>query len=332
MIFYLKGYEHSVEDISEMLKLQSIIRIFAYCVLLGVLFVRLYYGLFSYISGPIIYLTMIMLTIGAAMFLISYKNIYQGWHTFFIKSLPILDLIVISSLVYFSNGIESRFSFLYILPCLSLVVFSIRDLLKVALLSFISYTAVILLDYYNIFGIREVVQYTAEQLSVIVILRMGLIISITVFTSTLLVFYVVRAISRHVDKKEEAVFLTANKLSDPLEETSVLLGQLKVGQELSAEMYSKIVELQSDVRNSLIEKNLIMEKARESAPMCRKINIRTALECGMCNRKIKIFERFWSIPKGYKIAFNYGVYQNEAHCDKCHTKSGDHCDYCEVWK
>lgn len=332
MIFYLKGYEHSISDISEMLKLQSVIRIFSYSVLLGVLFVRLHYGLFSYVPNPIIYLTMTMLTIGVTMFLISYRNIYQKWQTFFIKALPIFDLVVISSLVYFSNGIESRLAFLYILPCLSLVVFSIRDLLKIAFLSFISYTVVILVDYFNIFGVREVTTYTAEQLSVIAVLRMGLIISITVFTATLLILYVVRVISRHIDKKEEAIFLTANKLSDPLEETAILLGQLKVGQELSVEMYSKIVNLQSDIRDSLIEKNLIIEKVRESAPMCRKINIRNTLVCGMCNKKIKIFQKFWSIPKGYKFAFNFGVHQNEVHCDACHTKDGDHCDYCEVWK
>lgn len=332
MIFYLKGYEHSVHDISEMLKLQSIIRIFAYCALLGVLFVRLYYGLFSYIPNLIIYLTMTMLVVGTTMFLISYKNIYQNWHSFFIKNLPILDLIVISALVYFSNGIESRFSFLYILPCISLVIFSIQDLLKIAFLSFVSYAAVILIDYFNIFGTKEVIQYTSEQLSIIVILRMGLIISITAFTATLLVLYVVRVISRHIDEKEEAIFLTANRLSDPLEETIILLEQLKTGQELSKEMYSKIIELQSNVKNSLIEKNLIMEKARESAPMCQKINILTTLECGMCNKKIKIFQKFWSIPKGYKLAFNYGAYQNEIHCNVCHTKNGDHCDYCEAWK
>lgn len=329
MIFYLKGYQHSLGDISEMLSLQSVIRIFAYSAVLVVLFVRLYYGLFSYNATPLIYLTMVVVAVSISMLLISHWNMYKSWQTFFIKTLPILDLVIISALVHLSSGIESRFSFLYILPCLSLIVFSIKDVIRMAFLSFASYTAVILFNHFNA---REVVEYSSEQLSAIMILRMGLIISITIFTATLLILYVARLISRHIDKKDEAIFAAASTLSDPLEEAAVLLEQIKIGQVISTEVYSKITHLQSGIRDSLVEKNFIMEKAQTSAPMCKKVNLHLKLDCTMCNKRINLFGKFWSIPRGYKVAFNFGKHNNEIHCDACHTKNGSRCDYCESWR
>lgn len=332
MIFYLKGYEHTHGDILEMLHLQSVIRVFAYALLLAVLFIRVKYELFTYSAAPAIGLVCCALAISIATLVVSRKDVYQKLHTFLIKSLPIVDLLIISALVHISNGAESRLAFLYILPCLSLVVFSIRDLLRIAVLSFVAYSAVILIDYFDMFGAKEILPYTTDQIAIISILRMGLVISITIFTAVNIILYVARVISRHIDKKEEAIFAAASRLSDPLEDTSVLLEQIKSERGVNTDVYSKIETLQLNIQTALVEKNSIIEKARESAPMCRKIDLSFVRTCGMCNEKIGLFERFWSIPKGFKMAFNYGQHQNEVHCDACHVKGGDSCEYCEAWK
>jgi hypothetical protein len=264
-------------------------------------------------------------------FLIVKKKIFSSQYSNLIKLMPFIDIVLISFVVFFSGGIESKFAFLYVLPCLSFVLFSLRDVIKTCALSLIAYALIILADYYNFFPTNIVIEYTIKQLAVANILRIALIISIAVVTTMLLFVRIMRMNDSKKEKDDYALFSIAQKLSQPLENTDAFLESLANTKVITPEIAKKIVNLREQINESIEQKSLILEKNEEPTPLRRAINWKTNTECRLCNKAIGIGGLYWAIPKEYKMSHTVGKYDNDVHCNKCHKNQGATCSYCEVW-
>ncbi len=331
MYFYLGDCNYSKEEISVMLSVQTLIRVTIYFLLTLALIIRSAFGLFAYDTKIAIALAAGSLLLNTSFFYLARQRIFQTHHAQFIRVLPVVDIVLISLMVFLSGGIESRFSFLYVLPCLSLVPFSFRDVMKISAVAIVAYILVVAIDYYGIIQIMEHFSYSVGQLAFIGVIRLVFIILLTVISVLLLLTQLLRTIHSNIERKNEAVFNIINELGGSLEEVHDFLYKFKAGTEPSHKLYKESEMLQAKITDALSIKDQLLAKAEQAVPMSRMTAWGSGLTCQVCNKKIKLFGHYWAIPSGYRFSHNYGNYQNELHCDSCHQTYGGPCLYCQVW-
>ncbi len=332
MFFYLKDCHHSEGDISKMLETQSTIRLISYTLVFITLIIRFIYGIFSYSPQAVISIALAACFLSAATLFIVRSKLLISHYKHFIQVLPVVDILFVTFIVHFSGGIESKFAFLYVLPCLSLVLFSLRDVVRVSIVSLGAYAAVMAADYYDLFPNKIVIDYTAGQLAVTNMLRLSLIISIAVITVILLIVRSMRMYNVQKEKNDEVLFSIAQSMSEPLEGALTLLETLEHRQTISHNASAAIERLKTRVVAALEQKTALLETIEEPTPVTCNFNWHAGLTCRLCSNPIKIAEQYWSIPKSYKLTHTFGKYQNDVHCNACHLGRGAaSCSYCEIW-
>jgi hypothetical protein len=331
MHFYLGECNYSEEEISVMLSVQTLIRCLAYLLLTLALTARSIFGLFAYDIEFVLALSIGVLILNLFFFYLARQRVSQSKHIQFIKALPIVDIIFASFTVHLSGGIESQVSFIYLLPCLALLPFSFRDVLKISGLSLIAYLSVIMADYYGFFPITERFSYTVGQLAFIDAIKLALLILITVLSVLLLLTHLMRTIHSQMERKNEIIFSITHELGTTLEEAHGFLYKFRASTNSFDRLYEESEILQNKISEGLRIKDQLLEKTEQAVPMSRLMAWRSGLVCQVCNKRIKFLGHYWAIPSGYSFAHNYGNYQNELHCESCHTSYGGQCMYCHIW-
>lgn len=330
MLFYPASGIHNKEELRNIFRIESLIRVVSYLFLSITLTVRLYLNLFSYDPTPLLLLAYGAFLISSFSLIVANKGWLAKYYTRLIQILPFIEIALITAMVHFSGGIESRLSFLYLLPCLSVSLFSLRFAIGISLTSLFAYAGLILSTFYEIIPAVERFGYSMGELAFINFLRLTLMIGITMFVAIIFFARLLEISRSRLDNRDKTLSSVANQLTEPLEKASSVLESIKRGHVVSEETIREAELLKTNIQDTLLKVSDLISEAQEPTPLSLAINFHKGNVCNVCNKPIIFLERYWAIPKSYRIINKFGQHQNEIHCNTCHTAEKE-CTYCAIW-
>src|SRR3989344_5880220 len=145
--------------VSTLLFQQGILRAGSYAIVCATLLLRLFYDVFDYEPGIPIFLALFLFITSLAGLAVAWSKRAKFLHATLLTVHPVLDVVVISFIIYFSGGLDSRLIFLYVIPALASIIVSTRFAIFVGIGVVSAFAVVGFGEYYGIFPHVEKVGY-----------------------------------------------------------------------------------------------------------------------------------------------------------------------------
>jgi len=313
----------SRNDLAESFRAQSLFRTICYSLLMISLLVRFKFDLFSYDPNILVVLVMVALGLNIIGSIFSFQKLSSGALTVITITALLLDIVLISLMILFSGGLQSKFAFYLFLPCLLAVGISIRFTAIVACTAIFSYITVIALDYFNIAGV-DTTPYTTEQLLTVNIIRIVLGITVMVIAGAFFTWQITRKSYRHIDKRDQDMFAVLDRISGSLQRASALAVKIDNGS-------SDLRDLKTEIGDVLTITEGALQEFTEPVPVSSRINFHLNRTCGICGETIEFLNPYWGVLAQHFLTHDHGPYRNDIHCADCHIEGGVPCVFCMQW-
>lgn len=320
---------------SSMLQLQSSLRIVAYAILLGTFAVRFFSGLFDYNPSAVITLATVGLLVSLGVYL---SLPYQDKATRRVMfTLPFLDVVLITCMIHYSGGVHSSLIFLYLLPAISSVLFSVRFAWATGGTIILSLTVLLCLQYFEILPVVAKTGYTGGQLAFVHIFRLTVMQVIVIGSGLLLISYLIHGHRAISSRRESTAYFIAHKLHWPLLKTQIFLDRVK--ESSSESTHIDFLKEAMDLRREVDESLKIVERELStlnhiSAPIMQNLRLFRNVDCSTCTKRVSFLQRYWGIPEWYRRMYDLGEFKNDLHCSGCHSHSArthGECEHCVPW-
>ena len=254
-------------SVATLLFQQGVVRSASYGIVCAALLTRLFYGVFDYEPSTPIFLLLFLFIASLTGLAITWSKRAEFLHGTLLTVQPILDVIVVSLVVYFSGGIESRLVFLYVVPALASIIVSTRFAVLVGIGVVSAFAVVGLGEYYGIFPIIEKVGYGPQELLIARILRVALLEVILVGGTLFYIKFLLTRGQEALMLRDEGLYSMSQVLRQPLEDAQRFLSSVRE-QKLETGFNPQTIEdLEVEIKSSLTMcDNIIGNMERNETP------------------------------------------------------------------
>ncbi len=310
---------------ASLLLLQSMVRMAVYGLLLCVFSFRYYFELFNYEPTEVIVLGLILF-VGSVGLCFMSRRVSDSIASTLLSIAYAGEIALVTLMVYFSGGIESRVVVLYALPIVLGISTSFRAALAVGIAVLTGYFAILLADWLQLLPAIERGVYTAAQTATLQVIRIVILEIILFLGGLLIVTWASRRANHLVQERETALFEVTHALQEPL---------LKAREALS--LPSRLLDdnerlnTQQKIDSALATADKIVGALQqEPITLVAVMNFLPGKNCVACSRPIGLLERYWGIPRMRRMAQAFGECRNDIHCHECHEAEMS-CNTCEAW-